>query len=84
MICQKCGATIGDNEASCTYCGNTIYERAEKEYFAELEELRKDLEDLEYLPQETTQKNMKGLIRSIIFILLAIGIFLLVYFLILL
>lgn len=78
MICNKCGATIEEHESACSYCGNTIYNRAEKEFFNDLEDIRQDVEDLEFIPQNTTKNSIKGIVKSVLVIFIILGILLLI------
>lgn len=79
MICDKCGATIGPNEASCSYCGNTVYENAEKEYFKDLESIREDMEELEMMPQNFNQKGFQKIFQFMFAIAVIFIVFVMIY-----
>ena len=69
MICKNCGAKIPDEKAACEYCGFMNYERAEQEYFEELDDIRDDLSELEYAPEEAEHHAVSGIITSTITVL---------------
>ena len=43
--CPGCGASVDAGESKCPHCGALLYEGAEKEYFEEMEDIRKNLEE---------------------------------------
>lgn len=59
MYCRNCGAKFDDTEPKCPYCGTTNLVGAESQYMDNLEKLRKNTEDLEELPSETYEKQVK-------------------------
>lgn len=58
-ICKNCGAEIGDQEASCSYCGALQYETAEKEYWDKMDQVQKDMEELKKVPENTYRQEIR-------------------------
>lgn len=59
IVCNSCGAEFGSEEPKCPYCKTMNYKGAEKEYFAKLEEVRADMEELSAVPKEEAKKELK-------------------------
>lgn len=45
--CSNCGGTFKDTEAKCPYCGNLYEPGAEREYMGKMENIRKNLDDVD-------------------------------------
>lgn len=74
IICKFCGAEFDEMLAKCPYCGSTNYKGAEAEYLNKLEDVREDMEELKYVPEEETKKSFKkqGRFLIIVFVVLAV------------
>ncbi|MBQ0059983.1 MAG: zinc ribbon domain-containing protein [Lachnospiraceae bacterium] len=73
MFCSNCGAEITLNDKNCPYCGMLNAYGAERAYMKELEQIRKDTENLEGLDGEDLKKEVKGQVKSIFKVLLFIA-----------
>lgn len=75
IICSGCGAEFEDTLPKCPYCDLMNYKGAEKEYLDKLEDVREDLDNLSYVPENTVKEEIKKqghLLRKIIIIIIAI------------
>ena len=59
VVCGFCGASFEENLAKCPYCGSTNIKGAEREYMGELEDVRKDMGELDNAPLEELQTAVK-------------------------
>jgi len=84
--CKNCGAEFDDNLSACPYCGEMNLRGSEKEYMDKLEEVRQDLDKLADDSEEEVGRNIKNISRviitsAIVFIVIALGIVALGYYL---
>ena len=57
--CKSCGAQLNDSMARCPYCGTLIPEGAQREYMQKLENVRRKLDELHTLPQESVKAELR-------------------------
>lgn len=79
VICKSCAAEFDETEPKCPYCGTMNYKGAEAEYMGKLQKVRKDMDDLDYVPEKVSQKIVKKRRRFIKVLLLIAGIYIAVY-----
>ena len=58
IICSSCGAEFEDTLPKCPYCGSLNYKGAEAEYLGKLEDVRRDMQQLEQVPEKELKKKM--------------------------
>lgn len=73
IVCRFCGGEYDEMEPKCPYCDSTNYQGAEAEYFEKLEEVRSDMEELEEIPQEETERVFRKQGRFLVRTFLIIG-----------
>lgn len=81
--CESCGAVLGDSMARCPYCGTLIAEGAQREYMQKLENVRRELDALQDLPQESVKAELrhqgrrmrKIILAALLLILILMGLF---------
>lgn len=76
VICGFCGASFEDDLAKCPYCGSTNIKSAEREYMGKLEDVRKDMGELDNAPMEELQAAVKKqghLLKKFLIAILAIA-----------
>ena len=59
VVCGSCGASFEEDLGKCPYCGSTNIKGAEREYMGKLEDVRKDMGELENTPLEELQAVVK-------------------------
>lgn len=59
IVCGSCGASFKENLTKCPYCGSTNIKGAEREYMGKLEDVRKDMGELDSAPLEELQAAVK-------------------------
>ncbi len=75
IVCSGCGAEFADKLPKCPYCDLINYKGAEKEYLNKLEDVREDMGELAYVPEEAVKAEIKKqghLLRRIIIIVFAV------------
>lgn len=76
VICGSCGGGFEDDQPKCPYCGSTHIKGAEQEYMGKLENVRKDMGELDNAPLEELQKAVKKqgyFIRNSVLVILLIA-----------
>ena len=81
--CESCGAELNDSMARCPYCGTLIPEGAQREYMQKLENVRRGLDELQDLPQESVKAELrhqgrrmrKIILAALLLILILMGLF---------
>lgn len=63
--CENCGAEIAEDEPRCSHCGTFQYPGAEKEYWDKIHQVHEDLKDLEEVPREAYEKEIKRHARTL-------------------
>lgn len=59
VVCGSCGASFEEGLVKCPYCGSTNVMGAEREYMGKLEDVRKDMGELDNAPLEELQAAVK-------------------------
>ena len=73
IICSSCGAEFEDTLPKCPYCGSLNYKGAEAEYLGKLEGVRRDMQQLEQVPEKELKKKIKKKKKFVFQILLMIA-----------
>ena len=76
IVCPYCAAEFSKDDAKCPFCGVMYYQGAEKAYMEHLEDVKDDLSDLQYVPEEAIKaevKNVGRLLKKVAIILLIIA-----------
>lgn len=76
VICGFCGASFEEDLAKCPYCGSTNIMSAEREYMGKLEDVRKDMGELDNAPMEELQTAVRKqghLLKKFMIVVLAIA-----------
>lgn len=60
IICSGCGAEYDATLPKCPYCDIINYSGAEAEYLNKLDDVREDMEELAYVPQESVKAELKS------------------------
>lgn len=63
--CENCGAELADHEPRCSHCGAFQYPGAEKEYWSKVRKIHHDLKDLEEVPKEAYESEVRGHVRKL-------------------
>ncbi|MCR5799915.1 MAG: hypothetical protein K6G69_07560 [Lachnospiraceae bacterium] len=84
--CKNCGAEFDENLSACPYCGEMNQSGAEKEYMDKLEGVRQDMGELADDSEEEVGRSIRSvsrviIISAIIFIVIALSIVGLSYYL---
>lgn len=59
VVCGSCSASFEEDLGKCPYCGSTNIKGAEREYMGKLEDVRKDMGELNNVPLEELQAAVK-------------------------
>ena len=59
VACGSCGASFDEDQGKCPYCGSTNIMGAEREYMGKLEDVRKDMGELDSAPLEELHAAVK-------------------------
>lgn len=59
IICKSCAAEIDETEPKCPYCGTMNMKGAEAEYMEKLEKVREDMDGLDHVHAEVSEKIAK-------------------------
>ena len=73
IICSSCGAEFEDTLPKCPYCGSLNYKGAEAEYLGKLEGVRRDMQQLEQVPEKELKKKIKKKKKFVFQIMLMIA-----------
>lgn len=75
IICPSCNAEYEDTLPKCPYCDLINYKGAEKAYLDKLEDVREDMGELAYVPENTAKEEFKKqghLVRKIVIIIIIV------------
>lgn len=73
IICSSCGAEFEDTLPKCPYCGSLNYKGAEAEYLGKLEGVRRDMQQLEQVPEKELKKKLKKKQKFVIKLLILLA-----------
>lgn len=76
VVCGSCGASFEEDLGKCPYCGSTNIKGAEQEYMGKLEDVRRDMGELDNAPMEELQAAVKKqghFLRKIFVVILVIA-----------
>ena len=73
IICSSCGAEFEDTLPKCPYCGSLNYKGAEAEYLGKLEDVRRDMQQLEQVPEKELKKKLKKKQKFVIKLLILLA-----------